>query len=79
MQPDLDLQAFLKANRKAASVAVYDGQLKLGNVVEFEGEHFAFDAGGHGLGAFRKRREAVAAIPAAASNGARPAPSHGGA
>ena len=45
-----DLQAFLRAHRSAAQLGVYDGQRRVGTIIEVEGKALAFDAFGDALG-----------------------------
>ena len=48
---------------QSAALAVYDGQDRVGSVVERDGGFDAYDASGRHLGAFLSRREAMRAIP----------------
>lgn len=72
-----DLYAFLKEHRSVPILSVYDGRERVGTLVEVEGEHFAFGALDLPLGSFRRRQEAVAAIPALPTMGDAPVPSSG--
>jgi hypothetical protein len=58
-----DLQAFLRTHRNATQFGVYEGQRRLGTIVEVEGKALAFDALGDALGSFRKRSHAMRSIP----------------
>jgi hypothetical protein len=73
-----DLHAFLKANRRAEVLGVYDGRERVGTVVEVGGGAAAFDALGNALGTFRKRLEALAAVPVPLPAGEAPVPSQEG-
>jgi hypothetical protein len=73
-----DLKNFLKANRAAEVLGVYDGRMRVGTVAEVEGGAAAFDALGNRLGTFKRRREAIAAVPVPLVVGAVPAPSQQG-
>jgi hypothetical protein len=58
-----DLQASLRAHRSAAQLGFYDGQRRVGTIIEVEGKALAFDAFGNCLGSFGKRRDAMGAVP----------------
>ena len=49
-------------------LAVYDGQHRVGSVVERDGEFLAFDNHDRRVGVFTNQREALRAIPAARSS-----------
>jgi hypothetical protein len=46
------------------SLAVYDGQQRLGTIIKQDGEFFAFDGDGRCVGTFDTQIEAVRKIPA---------------
>jgi hypothetical protein len=46
------------------TLAVHDGQTRIGSIVKQDGEFFAFDAAGRCLGAFDTQIEAARKIPA---------------
>jgi hypothetical protein len=73
-----DLYAFLKANRSAEVLGVYDGRERVGTIVELAGGAAAFDALGNGLGTFRKRLEALGVVPMPLPAGEAPVPSQEG-
>jgi hypothetical protein len=60
----------LQARRPIAdhALAVYDGQRRVGSVVERNGEFLAFDVRDHRAGVFTNQREALQAMPAARSS-----------
>jgi hypothetical protein len=60
----------LQARRPTAdhALAVYDGQHRVGSVVERNGEFLAFDVHNRRVGVFTSQREALRAIPAAGSS-----------
>jgi hypothetical protein len=47
----------------AGALAVYDGQIRSGTIVEHDGEYFAFDSSGTLLGEFATLSEATKVIP----------------
>jgi hypothetical protein len=47
----------------ADALAVYDGTIQLGTIVECHGKHFAFDAVGKHVSTFKTRTQAVRSIP----------------
>jgi hypothetical protein len=49
-------------------LTVYDGQRRVGSVVQRDGEFLAFDAHDRRVGVFTNQREALRAIPAARSS-----------
>jgi hypothetical protein len=50
------------------ALAVYDGQQRVGSVVEHDGEFLAFDVHNRRVGVFTNQREALRALPAARSS-----------
>jgi hypothetical protein len=50
------------------ALAVYDGQQRIGSVVERNGEFLVFDIHDRRVGVFTNQREALRAIPAARSS-----------
>ncbi len=49
---------------QSAALGVYDGQDRVGSVVERDGQHHAYTTAGHHVGTFQNRREPTRAIPA---------------
>jgi|tagenome__1003787_1003787.scaffolds.fasta_scaffold17864083_1 hypothetical protein len=58
-----NLQTFLREHRSVGQLGVYNGQQRVGTIVEVGGEALAFDAFGDALGWFRKRSDAMRSIP----------------
>jgi hypothetical protein len=52
---------------QADALAVYDGAAIVGCIAECRGRHFAYDATGYLIGAFKTRAQAMRSIPAVRS------------
>ena len=62
-----EVQSIVLPSVRSAAPAVYDGQDRVGSVVEHDGQHYADTAGDQLIGVFRSRIGAARGIPAKGS------------